>query len=290
MFPNIPLMQLRHIVAAADESPEGRAAVLAAARLAERTGGRVTVLSVAERLLGESIAPRILDGLRAMVGAQMKKLAHPPKVDVSLAVGIPGIEIGRFAETGAADLVVLGRKRRSDMQRRMLGDTADSVARRSRTPCLFVQAGDLPLARVLLAIDGTERGMSVLLPAIEFARAISARLRAVTVEPVYDNERAAPRLPTGRSTRLMAALEEIRHSTSLGSGAWELHHSSGGDSPVVVHRGRVVDEVIREVESSRADVLVVGYHRGGPPGVLEAGSVSRRLAHEAPCAVLTIPL
>lgn len=283
-------MHLRHIVAAADESPEGRSAVLAAARLAERSGGRVTVLSVVERLLGESVAPRMLDGLRAMVHAQVSRLAHPPRVDVSLAVGIPGIEIGRFAETGGADLVVLGRKRRSDLQRRLLGDTADSVARRSRTPCLFVQAGEVPFTRVLLAIDGTERGMSILLPAIEFARGIGARLRAVTVEPVYDNEQAAPRLPTGRSTRLIEALEEIRHSTGLGSGAWEMHRDAGGDSPVVVHRGRVVDEVIREIETARADVLVVGYHRGGPAGVLEAGSVSRRLAHEAPCAVLTIPL
>jgi nucleotide-binding universal stress UspA family protein len=35
---------------------------------------------------------------------------------------------------------------------------------------------------------------------------------------------------------------------------------------------------------------VIGCHRGGPPGILEAGSTARRLAHTAPCAVLTIPL
>jgi nucleotide-binding universal stress UspA family protein len=48
--------------------------------------------------------------------------------------------------------------------------------------------------------------------------------------------------------------------------------------------------VLAEVRESGADLLVIGYHRGGPPGVLEAGSTARRLAHEAPCAVLTIPL
>lgn len=283
-------MQLRHIVAAADESAEGRTAVLAALRLAERTRGRVTALSVAEQQEGESIAPRMLDGLRATVAGLLAQLEDPPQAHVAMAVGIPGIEIGRFAETGAADLLVLGRKRRTDMQRMLLGDTADSVARRSRTPCLFVQAGEFRFGRILLALDGTERGMSILMPAIDFARSTAARLRAVTVEPVYDNEQAAPKLPTGRSSRLIEALEEIRHSTSLGLGSWELHRDASGDSPVVVHRGRVVDEVIREVETSGADVLVVGYHRGGPAGVLEAGSVSRRLAHEAPCAVLTIPL
>ncbi len=283
-------MHLRHIIAAADESAEGRAAVLAACLLAERTGGRVTVLYVAERLLGESIAPRMLDGMRAMVAGQLARLADPPEADVAMAVGIPGIEIGRFAEIGSADLVVLGRKRRSEMQRMLLGDTADSVARRSRTPCLFVQAGEFRFGRVLLALDGTERGMSILLPTIDFARGISARLRAVTVEPLIENEVAVPSPPSGRSARLIAAVDEIRHATSLGQGAWELDSRPEGDSPVVVHRGRVVDEIILEVETSAADILAVGYHRGGPPGVLEAGSVSRRLAHEAPCAVLTIPL
>jgi nucleotide-binding universal stress UspA family protein len=44
------------------------------------------------------------------------------------------------------------------------------------------------------------------------------------------------------------------------------------------------------VQETGADVLAIGYHRGGPPGVLEAGSTARRLAHVAPCAVLTLPL
>lgn len=283
-------MQLRHIIAAADESAEGRVAVSAAASLAERTGGRVTVLSVVEQLLGEAVAPRALDGLRDMVAAQVAQLATPPHVDVAMAVGIPGIEIGRFAETAGADLVVLGRKRRSGMQRMLLGDTADSVARRSRTPCLFVQVGEFRFSRVLVALDGTERGMSVLPPAIDLARGIAARLRAVTVEPVFENENAAPRLPTARSVRLIQAVDQVRSSASLGPGAWELCHLPTGDSPVVVHRGRVVDQIVLEIETSGADILVLGYHRGGPAGVLEAGSVARRLAHEAPCSVLTIPL
>lgn len=283
-------MQLRHIVAAADDSAEGRAAILAAALLAERSRGRVTVLSVAERLLGESVAPRMLDGLRATVTALLAQLAEPPRVDVATAVGIPGIEIGRFAETAGADLVVLGRKRRTDMQRLLLGDTADSVARRSRTPCLFVQAGEFRYGRVLLALDGTERGMSVMIPAIDFARGIAARIAAVTVEPIYDNESASIAVPTGRSARLIQAVEEVRSATSLGRGTWEMSHLPNGESPVRVHRGRVVDEIIREIETFGSDILVVGYHRGGPAGVLEAGSVSRRLAHEAPCSVLTIPL
>ena len=61
----------------------------------------------------------------------------------SSAYGLPGIEIGRFAEHVRADLLVLGRKQRSRGQRLLLGDTADAVARRSRIPCLFVPASGM---------------------------------------------------------------------------------------------------------------------------------------------------
>jgi nucleotide-binding universal stress UspA family protein len=59
---------------------------------------------------------------------------------------------------------------------------------------------------------------------------------------------------------------------------------------LVVRRGDVVKGVLAELQETGSDVLVIGYHRGGPPGVLEAGSIARRLAHVAPCAVLTVPL
>ena len=65
-----------------------------------------------------------------------------------------------------------------------------------------------------------------------------------------------------------------------------------GDSApaLTIHRGRVVDEILKEVRHSQADVLAIGCHRGGPAGTLEAGSISRRLMHTCHCAVLTIPL
>jgi nucleotide-binding universal stress UspA family protein len=64
----------------------------------------------------------------------------------------------------------------------------------------------------------------------------------------------------------------------------------GTGAPLRVRRGDVVRELLAEASAADPTVLVVGYHRGGPPGVLEAGSVARRIAHHASCAVLTIPL
>jgi nucleotide-binding universal stress UspA family protein len=61
-------------------------------------------------------------------------------------------------------------------------------------------------------------------------------------------------------------------------------------SSISIRRGEIVREILLTVGELEADLLVIGYHRGGPPGVLEAGSTARHLAHTAPCAVLTIPL
>jgi nucleotide-binding universal stress UspA family protein len=261
-------MHLRQILAAADDSAEGRAAILAAARLARASGGAVTVLSVTEANGSESTAARGLEVLRQLTQSVLAELTDPPPVDYAVVAGLPGIEICRFAEEHGSDLILLGRKRRTEQQRLLIGDTADAVARRSPLPCLFVPAGQTSLTRVIAALDGTERGFGVLLAAVEFTREIGGRLRAVTVEPAHENSGAATHVPTGRSARLAQVISELRASL---------------DPPVV-------EEISREIDDSCADVVIVGYHRGGPAGIVEAGSVSRRLTHEAPCAVLTIPL
>lgn len=282
-------MQLHHILAAADDSEEGHAAIQAAITLARRSHARVTVLTVAELVTGDGIVQSVLGALRARVDQELRGLSRPPKVDLAAAVGLPSVEIGRFAETNNADLIVVGRKHRSAMQRLLVGDTADAVARRSRVPCLFVLAGALGFDRVSVALDGSERGMAVLVAAVDFTRTLAARLRAITVEPAEPQDPGQPPVLTARSARLAQAIEELRLNASLGRGGWQAG-PGGAENALAVRRGDVVEEIVRALDHGGADVLMVGYRRGGPAGVIEAGSVARRLVHEAPCAVLTIPL
>jgi nucleotide-binding universal stress UspA family protein len=283
-------VQLRHVLAAADESDEGRAAIIAAAVLGQETGARVGVLTVIQPGEDEEGGARALEALRGRVREALRHLPEPPRVEAAIARGLPGIEIGRLAETIRADLVVIGRKQRSSRQRLLVGDTADSVARRSPIPCLYIPAEGQRFRRVLVALDGSERGMGVLVPAMAFTRATGARLRAISVEPAHEGENDLPRILTARSSKLLELVNGRRVGVDLGIGRWEETNPGGTEGPVVIRRGRIVDEIVHEVETYRADVLVVGYHRGGPAGPIEAGSVARRLIHEAPCAVLTIPL
>jgi hypothetical protein len=105
------------------------------------------------------------------------------------------------------------------------------------------------------------------------AEALTARLELVTVEPAAADEppELTRSLPTARTVNLR-------------------HMLNGEGAALLVRRGDVVAEILGEVHATEAEVLAVGYHRGGPPAVVDVGSVARRLTHAAPCAVLTIPL
>lgn len=272
-------MILRHIVAATDESDAGRHAVRAAIELAVRAGARVTVMRAmpgtpSVESAADGVDSSSVERLRRWAEAGHLELATAATVSFAVAYGLPGIEITRFAERERADLLVLGRKPRSLKTRLIVGDTADAVARRSLVPCLFVP-GDGALPRhVLVAIDGSDRGMVVLASAEGFARQIGADLHAVTVEASRPEEPAhlAAAVPASRSIHLG---RQIR--TALGQ---ELE----------VRRGDAPKQILAAVQRRQSDVLVIGWHRGGPPGIIDAGSTSRRLAHTAPCAILTVPL
>jgi nucleotide-binding universal stress UspA family protein len=287
-------MDLRHILAGADETSAGRDAVACAIALAKRASARVTVLravmttSLPARAgatttggwpTSEADASEIVR-LQRWLAADVLALDDTPPVSFDVGFGVPGIEICRYAEQGAVDLIVIGRKNRSQTARLLVGDTADAVARRSRLPCLFVPHRDGDIRRLLVALDGTERGMAVLRQACDFARSIGATLRILTVErapadePVY----LASSVPVARTASLEVKARELVKESGLSLDAFQ------------VSRGEVVSCVLAALEEGGTEALVIGCHRGGPPGILEAGSNSRRLLHTAPCAVMTIPL
>lgn len=286
-------MHLKRIVIATDESEAGRQAVRAGRELARQASGRVFILRVVpHRAL--AVAGRMLEGalqeeegrsehdrLRRWVDAELPAEPLPGGVELGIAAGVPSIEISRFADNYRADLLVLGRKARSQAARLLVGDTADAVARRSRVPCLFVPSGVGYVRRVLVGLDGTERGMVVLQRACGFARDAGAALRVVTVEPAgVGEDGAAVGPPLARSQRLASRARQIV-GRELGDEAL---------ATVEIRRGDPVEELLSAVEDPGTDALAIGFNRGGPPGLLEAGSTARRLAHLAPCSVLTIPL
>lgn len=276
-------MELQHVAAATDGSSAGHHAVVVAARLAAQAEASLTVLTVRvvtgaelhERTTTEGQGVRLERDLAAAFAGPLAREAPGVVPEFVQLAGVPGIEIPRFAEENGVDLLVLGRPHRTHSQRVFIGDTADAVARRSQVPCLLVAPETESLEPMLACLDATERSEAVSRTVADFARIAGSRLHAVTVEPVWMNEpeELAAALPASRSLRLDASL-------------------SRGDTPAELHvrRGSVVPELVAEATAVGAAVVAFGYRRGGPPGIMEGGSVARGLMHAAPGAVLTVPL
>jgi nucleotide-binding universal stress UspA family protein len=285
-------MNLQHILAAADDSEAGRQAVRCAIDLAGRAQARVSVMralpvgamAVAAGttdgydFAGAEIESPAIQDLRRWIGSAVRAQCEPPPVELSIVSGVPGIVIGRLAELREADLLVLGRKQRSQLARVLLGGTADLVARQGRIPCLFVPANTGPLRRMLVAVDGSEQGMAVLIEACSFARAIGTTLRVLTVEAGQADQPSA--ITAARNGRLDSQVRTVLSRQGMAVAV----------PSVEVRRGAIVQQILATVDAGGLDVLAIGYHRGGLPGVIEAGSTARHLSHAASCAVLTIPL
>lgn len=203
---------------------------------------------------------------------------HEPPASRIMAPGMPGIEIPRFAERTGADLLVLGRTARSAVARRLVGDTADAVVRRSRVPCLLLPAGGEAVGPILAAVDGSRHSAAVLDAACRLSAVTGGRVSAWTIEPTRADEPAALAVPP------------LARSVAAGDAVAQAARRCRREVPLVIRRGPVVSTLLDAIVEQKAAVLVLGFRRGGPAAAIEGGSIARRLLHEAPIAVLTVPI
>lgn len=287
-------MPYRHVVVAVDDSNVSRSALQWSVALAERGVRRLTVVRVvpvrASRparghlhlRMGEAIKGTEAAGLQSWLDPVVRPAPSSLVLELAIVYGVPGIEIARFAEGCGADLLVLGRKPRRAATRLLLGDTADSVARRSRIPCGFVPANARSVQQILAALDGSERGEVVIDAAVALAQQTDADIRFVTVEPKQPGESAelAMGIPLARTEKIQRHLADRARR----------HEQNGVGFQLVVQRGAPVPGVLDAIAATQSDLLVVGYRRGGPAAVIDAGSTARQLLHAASTVVVTVPI
>src|SRR3954466_8425170 len=132
-------MKLNRILAAADDSAEGQKAVRAAFSIAVHSSATLSLLHVvaapvrtfargysgeSDHFLEEQGSSELRVRRWLLSDDSPARPGAPP--EVSVAYGVPGIEICRFAEDWSADLIVVGRKEHPERTRLSLGDTGDA--------------------------------------------------------------------------------------------------------------------------------------------------------------------
>ncbi len=258
-------MRMKRFLAATDGSRDGEHAVAIAATLAQRTGGELGRIEV------EEITPAWEPQLE-----WWKEPACPNGTATRLR-GLPGIEIVRHADEWDADLVVLGRHSRSTEGPFTLGMTPDTVIRRRTGPSLFAPPETQAFNRVLIAVDGSPRGLRVLESVDPLLDIMRATVYAICVLPGKAGEEAdAFDLRDPRIERVRRDTDRLDFAT--------------GPCNLLVRKGEPVTQILKALRVMHADLLVLGVRRGGAPGDLGSGHIGRDLLQAAPCAVLTVPI
>ncbi|MGW6390968.1 universal stress protein [Streptomyces sp. NPDC055103] len=212
--------------------------------------------------------------------------AVAPSVDVTHAVVLGAPLTVLEAQSGAAELVVVGSRGVGGFVGLMVGSTAVRLAAHGRCPVLVVRDSPEPAGPIVLAVEGSRAGAA----AVDFAFA-EAALRGVglvalhawttwnaPVPPPQD-----PAEPYTSRPGMLAEAEERLLAEAL-AGRRERY-------PEVPVELRVVHGPTREVlieASGAAQLLVVGARgRGGFTGLL-LGSVSQAALHHAHCPVAVV--
>jgi len=263
--------------------------------LASRTGADVHVLSVVEAG-GETddLDDGVLSTLEANAqeGAEtVAQLAHEfdEELDVTTAVerGTPFQSIREYAHRRDIDMIAIGTKGRSGLERVLLGSVTENVLRTARTPVLAVPPDadvaaidDVAFGDMLLPTDGSE-GAAI---AIEWGVALAMLLDS-TVHSVYSMDATAfggaqdPReLLDALERRGKAALEAVRER----AGAVDVSESIANGAPAAV---------ITEYATDRdVDLIVMGTHGRTGIGQWFLGSVTENVVRQTAVPVFCVPV
>jgi nucleotide-binding universal stress UspA family protein len=134
---------------------------------------------------------------------------------------------------------------------------------------------------VLWATDGSAPAERALATALDLVRLSDGKLFVVHANEILGGRAAGYPAYADEDDRRLQLRAEVNHLVDAGVDA-ELHIASG------VQR-HPADLVAEKAEELGADVIVVGTRGHGSVKGMLLGSVTQRLLHVSPCAVLAIP-
>jgi nucleotide-binding universal stress UspA family protein len=204
--------------------------------------------------------------------------------------GDPRAEIIEAAERWNAHLVVVGARGLGAFSGFLLGSVSTAVVRHAACPVLVVKRKLPALSSLVVAVDGAPHSVAAarFVAGLPLDRTSRVRLLAVVEPPRYSL--ATAEMP---SAPLIAAFEEdvrVRQEELRGvlAGLEANLHGKGPAVESAVVIGSPSQEILTAANEPGVDLVVVGARGLGPIKRLVLGSVSERVVHHAPCAVLVV--
>ncbi len=271
--------------------------VRAGAELARRTGAGLRLLHAHALPVAYFAAPTGLTTVnpdlleterqvrRQMLDEQLGRLAIDADslAGVTIEAGAPHRMLLEAATTHGTELIVVGA--RETAGRALHGSTTDRVLRKATCPVLVV-AGDsaLPPRRVLIPTDLSPLSEGCVREALDILAGLGTvsdlEIEALFVLTTEEHESSTQFTPE--------QIERLAHE-ELDRFLNHLPVPKDLEIRCRVRIGEIRKEILHQLETSSADLLILGTHgRSGFERFL-LGSVAADMASHAPCNVLIIP-
>lgn len=194
--------------------------------------------------------------------------------------------IARTARRLKADLILMGSRGLSDIQGFLLGSVSRQVAATAPCPLLVVKQPLESLRRVVFAVDDSRPSRA----AARFLRSRilpeSAKVTILTSVESPVTDFAARYLSESQLTELKQPV--IDRATRLVNALRDEFIKDGFSAFTQVHMDHVIDTIVKYVEASHDQLLVIGSRDLTKSERLYLGSVSESLLRHAPCSVLIV--
>jgi nucleotide-binding universal stress UspA family protein/uncharacterized membrane protein YfcA len=272
-----PVGRLERIMLVSDGSEYSQTAVSEAINLAQRCKAQLFAFSVLatpdyENPLGQNLHKQ---EKQAVVDNLLKVREQAEKVDVSCEILLghgddPYTEIIDQAEVSNMDVIVMGRREKSDLVRAMLGSTVEKVIGHTHSDVLVVpQDTQIQGKGILLPVDGSRYSQAAAVTAINLVKQCKVPITIVAVaidERLKDDAQA--------------------HASMV----HEQMTAEGLTASIDIRVGMPEAQILASTKEHQADLIVMGSHGRSGLERLLVGSVSERVIGGAECPVLVVKL
>ena len=273
------------VVVGVDGSDDGLRAVRVGANTVIRHGGELMLINaVVDTLMagawGVVYDPEVLQAAGVTANEQAKALAlelglAPDRLKTEVVMGSPGGVMARLSEV--ADLVVVGRRAASGLERMFVGSTSVAVVANASCPVVVISAAAHPTpvgtkGVVGVGLQTSPGGEATLKAAFEQAKRLGSRLEIVhAVQP-----------PVGIFSRKLSPAQLDEQLRFAQGGIEALAEGLAKSFPEVEYEVLVAaDSPINELVSRSAsyDLLVLGVGESSIPGFGLGGLLRGLMAH-----------
>ncbi|MFA5355107.1 MAG: universal stress protein [Thermodesulfovibrionales bacterium] len=280
---------VKKVLVAIDGSESGMNALRQSFRLAAQEKSWITVVCVVPPYQGDLDmvgVGNVMEAMRKPCEDALKEAESMAKAEGALIKtvceeGEAYERIIDLAEAENAELIIMGRRGLSGLERALMGSVTARVIGHSRRDVLVVPrtATEVSWKRILLAIDGSKYSAAAIERAIDFAEGYGGELRIISVVD----------LPTEFYGEAPNVVDDI---IGKAKGYVEAAQKKAGERGVraetFVREGETHQVIADMAKELQADTIVMGSH--GRTGLkrLLMGSTTEKVIGYASCPVLVV--